>query len=114
MRVKNKKLEWFALIYDFNRHDIRPYNIFSDKFKEDLYKEYRAKKLTTKVELKDKIVRYCKYYFWSRSEYEIAMGGLYSKHPEEYHKIDVWFQLEPNINHIVDYVNTYLEINLVD
>lgn len=113
MRVKNKKLEWNALIHDFNSDSIKKYNIFSESFKEDLYKKYRAKKLNTKAELKEEIVKYCKYHFWSRTEYEIAMGGLFSKYPEKFDKIDIWFQLEMNIDHIVDYVNTYLEINVV-
>ena len=112
MKVKNKKLEWFALIHDFNHSDIRHYNIFSEAFKDELYKEYRAKKITTLAQLKDKVERYCKYHYWSKSECEIAMGGLHDKYPEEFHKIDIWFQLEPNLNHIVNYINNYLEIGL--
>ena len=36
MRIKNKKLEWNALIHDFNSDSIEKYNIFSESFKEDL------------------------------------------------------------------------------
>ena len=52
------------------------------------------------------------YHYWSRSEYEIAVGGLHSKYPENFEKIDAYHQLEMNLDHIVDYINDYLEMNL--
>lgn len=113
MKVKNKKLEWYALRHDFNNNKIVKYNVFSDTYKEDLYKKYRAKKITTKAELKEDIKRYCMYHYWSKSECEIAMGGLHCKSVDEMEKVDIWNQLEINLDHIVDYVNTYLDINLV-
>ena len=52
------------------------------------------------------------YHYWSRSEYEIAVGGLHSKYPENFEKIDAYYQLEMNLDHIVNYINDYLEMNL--
>lgn len=112
MRVKNKKLVWNVLLHDFNSDKIITYNVFSDEFKENLYKEYRKKKINNKLELKEYIKSKMMYRYWSRSEYEIAVGGLHSKHPENFEKIDAYYQLEMNLDHIVDYINNYLEMNL--
>ena len=112
MRIKNKKLVWNVLLHDFNSDKIITYNVFSDEFKENLYKEYRKKKINNKLELKEYIKSKMMYRYWSRCEYEIAVGGLHSKHPENFEKIDAYHQLEMNLDHIVDYINDYLEMNL--
>lgn len=112
MRIKNKKLVWNVLLHDFNSDKIITYNVFGDEFKENLYKEYRKKKINNKLELKEYIKSKMMYRYWSRSEYEIAVGGLHSKHPENFKKIDAYYQLEMNLDHIVDYINDYLEMNL--
>ena len=112
MRIKNKKLVWNVLLHDFNSDKIITYNVFSDEFKENLYKEYRKKKINNTLELKEYIKSKMMYRYWSRSEYEIAVGGLHSKHPENFEKIDAYYQLEMNLDHIVDYINDYLEMNL--
>ena len=112
MRIKNKKLVWNVLLHDFNSDKIITYNAFGDEFKENLYKEYRKKKINNKLELKEYIKSKMMYHYWSRSEYEIAIGGLHSKYPENFEKIDAYHQLEMNLDHIVDYINDYLEMNL--
>ena len=112
MRIKNKKLVWNVLLHDFNSDKIITYNVFGDEFKENLYKEYRKKKINNKLELKEYIKSKMMYRYWSRCEYEIAVGGIHSKHPENFEKIDVYYQLEMNLDHIVDYINDYLEMNL--
>ena len=112
MRIKNKKLVWNVLLHDFNSDKIITYNVFGDEFKENLYKEYRKKKINNKIELKEYIKSKMMYRYWSRCEYEIAVGGIHSKHPENFEKIDAYYQLEMNLDHIVDYINDYLEMNL--
>lgn len=112
MRIKNKKLVWNVLLHDFNSDKIITYNVFGDEFKENLYKEYRKKKINNKLELKEYIKSKMMYRYWSRCEYEIAVGGIHSKHPENFEKIDAYYQLEMNLDHIVDYINDYLEMNL--
>ena len=112
MRIKNKKLVWNVLLHDFNSDKIITYNVFGDEFKENLYKEYRKKKINNKLELKEYIKSKMMYRYWSRSEYEIAVGRIHSKHPENFEKIDAYYQLEMNLDHIVDYINDYLEMNL--
>lgn len=45
MRIKNVKLEWYVLIEDFNSRQIRNYNIFGQKFIEEIHKRLERKKL---------------------------------------------------------------------
>lgn len=111
MRVKNKKLQWFVLNWDFNSNKLYYMNIFDNSFKEDLYKFYRSKKLKSLQDLKDFIERYCRWRFWARREYEILVGDLSSK-DEDFVKVDVYQQVEKNLDRITEYVNNYLQIGL--
>ena len=45
MRVANKKLQWNVIIPDYNKNTIKVVNIFSDGFKNELYKQYKYKKI---------------------------------------------------------------------
>ena len=86
MRKSNIKLEWYVLIRDFNSDKIINYNIFGQNFINDLYKEYKKKKITNFEQLKDFINKYCMYHYWSKCEYEILVGGLFSAW-DKYEKI---------------------------
>ena len=44
------------------------------------------------------------YYYWSKSECEIQVAGLLAEKEEEFKKIDIWYQLEPNLDIITDYI----------
>lgn len=110
MRVKNKKLEWYVLNYEWNEHKIVNYNIFGQRFVDELYKKVKSKKINNIQELKEYIDSYCKYYYWSRCEYEILVGDLFGKYPSEFEKIDVYRQIEMNIDRITEYVNNELKI----
>lgn len=44
------------------------------------------------------------YYYWSKCEAEIAVGGLFIKSIEELEKIDIYSQLQPNLDRITEYV----------
>lgn len=112
MKTKNKKLEWYTLNWDFNSNKLYKFNIFisTDKFIEFLKRKMTKKEIQTKEDLKKMILQYCRD-FWSRREYEIEVNDLGNK-PEDAVKIDVFFQVEMNIDRITDYVNTELEIGL--
>ena len=111
MRVKNKHLEWYALRHDFNTDKIYNYNIFGQEFIDKLYKEYQHKNLNSLEDLKEFTKRYLLVHYWSRSEHELAVGGLSTK-PEDYTKIDIYSQVMPNIDRIVSYINKELDIKL--
>lgn len=45
------------------------------------------------------------YRYWSKCEHEVIISGLSSRALEDAEKIDVWKQLEINLDNIVEYVN---------
>jgi hypothetical protein len=52
------------------------------------------------------------YRYWCKCEFEVIIGGLFSKTIDELDKIDVWYQIEPNLDTIVDYLNYKMDLKL--
>lgn len=96
-------LKWYVLRENFNARKIERYNVLNG-WEDDLKTARKKKKFTNKETLKEWLRKEFMYYFWSKSEHEIAVGGLHSKYPEEFEKIDIWYQLELNLDIITDYV----------
>lgn len=122
------KLEWNVFYDDCNKNEIISFNVFkhssfSKEIKELLFKE-RDKKVFS-LELR----RIAKYYYWSKSEYEIVLtswppytnkeGYLSLKERVEQkeersshylvdldygRKVDIYRQLELNWERFVDYI----------
>lgn len=103
-KMKKKNLEWNVLAYDFNTDKIVHYNIFQKHFYIDL--EYSKPK--TFLELKEFIKKWARYYYWSRTEHEIMVGGLFKNCKVE--KVDIYRQIEMNLDRITEYVNKELQI----
>ena len=99
-------LEWKAFIYDFNKKSIKSFNIF----RTDLFEDIKKAKCRSFAELKKVIDKWAQYHYWSRTEYEIAIGGLFSKYPEEFEKVDVYRQIKMNLDRITEYVGKNLGI----
>lgn len=106
MKLKNNELEWYVLRWDVNIKGTTDYNIFAG-LTEDLCKNLRAKKITNKNELKEYLKRKFMYYYWSKTECEMYISDL---HGNDYEKVDMWKQIKPNLNNIVDYVNTKYDL----
>ena len=111
MRVKNVKLVWNVLFKDFNTGTIGKYNIFYDGFIDELHKSIKSKKVNNYAELREYINRWAMYNYWSKTECEICVGRLCDKYPDEYEKTDIYFQIEMNLDHIVDYIIEALKID---
>ena len=105
--MRRKKLEWYVLCWDFNSKKMIKYNIFAELIIEDLMKEVKAKRVYNKSILREYLKTQFMYYYWSKVEYEFFASDLNGM---KYEKIDVWRQIEPNLDIIVDYIN--LELNL--
>ena len=108
MRVKNVKLEWYVLRWDFNRKEVVNYNILAD-IVEDIAKEVRAKRVYDKSILREYLKTQFMYNYWSKAECEFYISDL---HGNDYRKVDMWKQIEPNLNNIVEYVNYQMKLNL--
>lgn len=102
--MREIKLEWYVLNYDFNKKKIVNQNIFYNGTPDDLRKARRNKKFTNREELKEYLKKDFMYHYWSRAESEILVGGLFAKNDEDFEKIDVYRQLEMNLDQITDYV----------
>lgn len=103
--MKKKEPKFYAMVYDWNSHKIKYTNIIREDILQKL--EKMIKKGAKKEELKHRLESLLKYHYWSKSEYEIMVGDLFCK-PEELEKIDVWFQLEPNVDLILENIIMYL------
>ena len=99
---KGEKMKWYVKIHDFNSDTIVDYNIFNSvRMTEGIQKLFDEG-----ISDYDKFVKdldsLCKYCFWSKSEYEVMMSGLFDGHKQ--YKIDVYSQLAMNMNNLADYI----------
>ena len=107
MKIKNSNLEWYVLRWDFNAKKVVNYNIL-EGLAEDIAREVRNKSLYDKSILKEYLKTVFIYNYWSKTECEFFVSDLHSDECCE--KIDMWRQIEPNLNNIVDYVNTKMDL----
>ena len=111
MRIKNKNLEWNVLMADFNTKKIKNYNVLSYELVDRLHtKIVKKKEITNYEELKEDVRRWCMYYYWSKTECEIAVGNLFAKYPDEFEKIDAFRQIEMNLDRMCEYIIRKLDI----
>ena len=102
MKVKKINLKWYVLKYDPNLNQIINYNVMIG-LAEILHKKIKKKEVYDKNSLKEFLKREFMYRYWSKCEYEILVSGLLNKSEKE--KIDIWRQLEMNLDNIVEHVN---------
>lgn len=96
-------MKWYVLRYDFNSKKVVNYNIFGKETKAELKKARRNKKFNNQEELKEYLRKDFQYHYWSKAECEMAVGDLFCK-PETMEKIDIYRQIEPNLDRITEYV----------
>lgn len=98
-------LDWKVLRYDPNSCKIVNYNIFgtSDSYEKQLKKARRKREFTNYEELKEYLRKDFLYHFWSKSECEIIVCSL-SINWNEFEKIDIYRQLEMNLDRIAEYI----------
>ena len=106
MKIRNVELEWYVLRWDVNSKKVINYNILK-WLKEDIANEVRRKKIYNKDTLYDYLKRQFMYYYWSKTECEFFISDL---HGDDYEKVDIWRQIEPNLNHIVEYVDKSMDL----
>lgn len=110
MKIKNTNLKWYVLKYDTNERQIINYNVLGNRFVELLHKAVKKGKVNTYEELKRFIDCYFIYYYMSRAEHEILVGGLFAKDINSLEKIDIYNQLKPNLDNITKYVDSELKV----
>lgn len=110
MKYKKINLEWNVLNWDNNLKKIKSINILDDDLKTIIYKNIRSKKIKNYKELKEFLDRRFQYHYWSRCEYEIAIGSIFMKDIIEAEKIDVYDQIKINLDRITEYIINKMEI----
>lgn len=110
MKIKNVKLEWNVLLFDFNKQKIVPYNIFSTFTSQDIADRIKRDNITDYNSLKESIEIMFRAVFWSRVEYEVLVNGIHSK--VEPFKIDVWEQIKINLDRILEYIINEMDIKI--
>lgn len=108
MKIKNSNLEWYVLNYDFNKKQIVNYNVMNG-IAEFVNKKIKRGIIHDKKTLKEYLKKEFMHNYWSRREYEILVSDLTNQDAE---KIDIWRQIEMNLDQIVDYVNTKCDLKL--
>lgn len=100
--MKNSKdLEWYVLKHKYNTDTIERYNIFGNaKVLDGVDRALRHYK--DFEQFKEDLSRTLKYAFMSKAEHEIIMKGMFA--PSKEYKIDIWYQLEFNIDVLARYI----------
>ncbi len=95
-------LSWKVLNYDSNKHKIVDYEVLRF-YEEPLKKARKKKEFSNYEELKEWLRRKFMHDYWSKTECEIAVGDLFSKE-DELEKVDIFRQLNMNLDRITEYV----------
>lgn len=115
MKVKNVNLEYYVFYMDFNTRKLVRFNIL-DGMSELIAKNIRTSvnsynHISDRATLKSFLEREFMYHYWSKCEYEVGVLNLFAKDIKESIKIDVWYQIEPNLDLITDYIIIKMKLN---
>ena len=108
---RNKDLKWYAFYQDFNSDKLVYINVLSKDLIEDILKRIKSKnrKIDSYESLKEAIKSYLMWRYWCKSEYEVIVSNWCGKDMKQ--KIDIWYQLEPNLDRITEYINRELKLD---
>lgn len=108
-------MEYYCFEQDFNSNEFVWFNILNKGLIEEieyLYKHQKTKdeywKIKTKDDFKERIRRYFSYRYWGKTERECILKN-WSGHDLEM-KIDVYWQILPNLNLIIDIICNAMDI----
>ena len=94
-------MEWNAYCYNINRREIESMNIFRHcRFANDVIKAMRT--CETKEAFAEDVRHSLAYYFWSKSESEILISGLFDSDKE--YKVDIYSQVMLNYDKFINYL----------
>lgn len=98
-----ENLEWYVLNYDFNRKKVENFNIFRSCRFVDGVKELLDNYITFD-DFIEKLEKQLQYSFWSKREYEISVSDAFETDLDKYEKIDIYFQVKPNVKILAKYI----------
>ena len=96
-------MKWGVYVHNFNRNKIEEYDIFKhETFVKYLMEDYRN--CETKEQFLDRLKSELRYFFWSRTEWEVLIIPWIGKKEECCEKIDVFDQIMMNWHVFSEYV----------
>ena len=109
MKIKNVKLEWYAFLYDWNKHKLVFINVLEGMEQEIAKKVKKGKKdnwypVYDYNSFKTWIKLPLMHDYWSKIEVECLIGDVCNNPEPTLEKHDIWWQLEPNLDRICEYI----------
>ena len=97
-------IEWYAYYHDYNKNEIRPFNVFDHcDFLNDCKKNAKAN-AKDYDRFCEQLRRDLQYYYWSKCEWELVLIPWVSRHEKCEEKVDVADQIMLNWKAFCDYV----------
>ena len=98
-----KDLNWYAFYWDCNSNSLERTDVIHSDLIDDVKKA--IKKGQDFNQIKEIIRCNLMCYYWSKSEWEVLVSDLHLHTPKyNVEKIDIYYQLEPNLDRITEYM----------
>ncbi len=107
--MKTPNLEWNVFVWDINTDEFVKLNILKDNY---LISKLKKTKFKNYEELKEVLDQYFKSRYWSRTEYEYFIQGMFSRKKPK--KVDVYYQIKLNLDRITEYLIVMLHLKRKD
>lgn len=111
MKIKNSNMKWYVLYHDFNTKKVTNYDVMCG-IAEFVSIKIKKGEIHDLASLKEALRREFMYHYWSKAEFEMTVSGLSERDFANAEKIDIWRQLEPNLDIITEYVNIKCDLKL--
>lgn len=97
--------EWYVYVSDFNKREIKTFNVFHSynflRGCKECFKKYKLPQ--QRDELVNEIRSCASYSFWSKCEYETVITDIFGRDGFQDKKIDVYQQLMLNWEPFIEY-----------
>lgn len=100
----SKEIKYYAIHYDFNAKEIRKTNVIHEDILKSLQDMVKKGKIKDRIQFRECLRSEFMYRYWCKREWEISVGDLYEEDLNKYEEIDVYDQLEANLDVITDYI----------
>lgn len=100
----SREIKYYAMYYDFNAKEMNNTNVLHEGTLKRLQEMVKKGKIKDRMGFKECLRGEFMYRYWGKREWEISVGDLYEKDLNKYEKVDVYNQLEPNMDVITDYI----------
>ena len=113
MKHKNIKMEFNCFYQDFNSNELVWFNVLNNSLVNEINKWHKSKyyDISTREKLKEQLKHYFMYCYWCKSEFEVIISNWTGIEMEQ--KVDVWWQIEHNLDLITDIVINAMQISLL-